>query len=171
LQWLFIRTRGLSYLKFKEQNIEFSIKKYDEKYKEDILQLFKLVDKEFIPTISDRGFDNCIKEIFAKNVFVQLAVYQEKVVGVISYIKNNNFVYVDWLMDHPSFRHHRVASILLEECIIKAKKEKFKYVKIKTWSTNEKALCLYQELGFNIIDSVSNDRGNGVDTVELKLVF
>lgn len=151
--------------------MNFLIKNYNQKYKSDVLCLFKLVDHEFVPTIKDRGFDNCTKEIFAKNVSVKLAIYQEKVVGLISYIKKDNFVYVDWLMDHPNFRHHRVASILLEECMIKAKKEESKYVEIKTWSTNERALCLYQELGFKIVCSIANDRGNNIDTVELRLVF
>lgn len=151
--------------------MEFIIKKFNKKYLDSLISLFKLIDKEFVPSVSERDFDRCVDEVLSSSANLFIALYNEKVVGFISFFDKPNNFYIDWLADHPNFRHHRVASILLEECIIKAKNLGKKGVEIGTWSTNNKALNLYKELGFKIIKTIKDDRGKGIDTVKLNLVI
>jgi ribosomal protein S18 acetylase RimI-like enzyme len=149
--------------------MNFIIRKYTAKYKNGVIDLLKAVDKEFVPSITDRGFDSCLKEILDKNATLLLAFSGKEIVGALSFFVGTDYIHIDWLADHPNFRHHRIASILMEESIIKAKELKKIKVEIRTWSTNVKALHLYNELGFKVLNIKKNDRGKGIDTVELML--
>ena len=77
---------------------------------------------------------------------------EEKIVGFISYkIKQKNkkkLLYVKELVIKESYRNKGLASKLMNEMNLIAKKEKCSRIELNCWSFNKNALEMYEHLGY-----------------------
>ena len=74
--------------------------------------------------------------------------------------------YLSTIAVNPKFRGEKVATKLYDFMINEVpKKYPSKYLVTRTWSTNEIHIKLLKNLNFNLVKTVDNQRGGGIDTV------
>ena len=107
-----------------------------------------------------------------KNQQIMVAVEDEKVTAFISYRKNYSCreipenlipnIYISTLVVNPDFRGRNLTRIMYGHLF-----EEYKdcFVATRTWSTNYAHIKILTGFGFRVLETLKNDRGEGIDTV------
>lgn len=152
-------------------------------YKEQIAELVRISDKDFVPPLSCRGgtchvdftpaesneanLDKYLEDLYKQRI--HLHIVDDKVIGLLSYIpsksfkigEGNNVVvdYISTVIVHPDYRGKGVARNLYENL------EKNRTYGVRTWSTNYPQIALLEKMGFKEKYRIKNDRAEGIDTI------
>ena len=171
------RDRVMGTRVFKIENLSYVIGN-------DIWKILRETDKEFIPPLSarhdtlQRSFAGLRKMPSPRNYFASI-LKQEfigvrvhgRVVGILSYIPEYNVtingnehkcVYVSTVAVKQRYRGKGLTYKLYENLL---KRCRGKEVLTRTWSTNYAHLHVLEKLGFECVDRIKDDRGEGLDTV------
>ncbi len=149
------------------KDIRFAEKKDIKK----IVEFLKIVDKEFVPPLSERGdINDRVRKEFSEGHYL---IYEENngVVGILCLFdkwKKERYGYISILAVHPKMRRRGIGSKLIEYAICRLKEKGIKDVYTRTWSTNKVGLRFYKRLGFMSDRIIINDRSKGIHTVYLK---
>lgn len=161
-------------------NTELSIIQDKEKtYMDEISDLVKRSDNEFVPPLSsrdsksDNDLEICmnsnildyIDSIANQNFIVVVDNASNKLVGFLSYVSKVlygiNCNYVSTIIIEKDYRNKGIAGLLYQELSSISDKP----ITVRTWSTNEGQIHLLQKLGYSYLKVLKNDRGNGIDTI------
>ena len=157
-----------------------------QEYKNDILSLMQLCDKDFIPPLSARAstvqkdlssatangdvsayFNEMIKQniivIIEDGAFLGFVSFKENYYNDIINNKPLKNIYVSTLMLAPAARGKH----LTERCYEHLFNELYptRNVYTRTWSTNAAHIRILGKFGFNELHRIKNDRGENIDTV------
>lgn len=156
-------------------------------YENQVWELLKLADHEFIPPLSvrhsttqgnlltdretaNRGpveyFDSLKEQQFC------LYIADKFVVGFMSYITDHMLEiptvrdallvnYISTVIVHPSYRGRRITEKLYREMLRETKLP----LATRTWSTNYAHIHILDKLQFKTMAVLKNDRGRNIDTV------
>jgi len=156
----------MSLIKYREYNtLDF----------EKLLFFMSVIDQDFYPPLSKRKAlaDYLKADLKNPNVTI-LAECGREIVGFINLQLNDpkpTECYINTIAVAPNFRKLGIGSELIEIIFSKAKKQKYKNLKTRTWSINDSGLGLYEKFGFKTDYVVKNDRINNVDTIYLLKVL
>lgn len=174
-----------------ELKIELFSNLKDKNLKEEILKILTKCDKEFIPALSSResttqtdlsgGKNNketdetVVPYQYFKNLLSQqilIATIKEKVVGFMSFRQNFSCEYIS-----KEYLPNLYVSTVIVDPVCRGKGiTKYFYKKLneiffnhyiftRTWGTNAGHLKILNSLGFELIKTIKDDRGKGIDTV------
>lgn len=158
-----------------------------EQYENQVWELLKRSDHEFVPPLSARcsttqgnllqgseGESEGPAEYFESLKKQQFFLYVADgvVAGFISYIANhalkipsmNESVsadYVSTVIVHPSYRGEGITEKLYRELLNERKLP----LATRTWSTNYAHIHILDKLQFDVVAILKNDRGKNIDTV------
>ena len=161
------------------------LKKLSEKYKDQVWEILRSADEEFIPPLSSRNdttqkslagggadaggpvayFEQMIRQAFI------LTVEEETVVGFLTYIPDHSLElgqekiicdYISTIVVAPAFRNQGITREMYQTLL---QKRSGKAIATRTWSTNYAHMHLLETLGFALVRTLKNDRGKGIDTV------
>ena len=159
--------------------------KLTDEYKNQVWELLKRLDKEFIPPLSARKSTHQ-KELNTpdtegeepveyfnqmKEQKIIIALEQDTVRGFLTYIsdyeleignKKTISEYVSTIGVDPAFRKQGIAQSMYKELI---ENSPGKRITTRTWSLNKSHLHILENMGFELLDTIKNDRGSGIDTV------
>ena len=159
-----------------------------ESYGDEIRRLLAAADDEFVPPLSaregttqteglseqrndvlDEYYEQCIDQSFI------LAYEADTVYGFLSFKRGYDIeefgqytpsTYVSTVIVDPDTRREGYARAMYEELLTNTPEEiRDPYVTTRTWSTNDRHLNLLDDLGFELLERVEDDRGDGIDTV------
>jgi len=153
-----------------------------------IKYLLELVDEEFIPPLSSRegttqtklsSYNKKIElDSYFKSMMNQVNIVMtldDNLLGFVSFRDNHTVDllekyspcnYLSTIAVNREFRGEKIASNLYDFMIHEVtKKYPSKYLLTRTWSTNYKHINLLNKLGFELVKSIKNQRGDGIDTV------
>ncbi len=162
--------------------------------RQKVYKFLKRIDHEFIPPLSGRGsssatnlaasFDAAAHRLgeYVDEVMEQVIVFAkagEKVVGIFTF-KAAYFLtaldhyspcnYITTVGTHPDFRNRGVSRTMYHFALNQlSNKYPSSYWITRTWSTNEYHLKLLDQLGFDVVKVLKNDRGVAIDTLYLAL--
>lgn len=161
------------------------LKRLTKKYQDDVWKLLSDADGEFIPPLSSREkttqaallpgkgdargpvsyFEQMIRQAFI------LAVKDGRVNGFLTYIPDHVLLidgrevtcnYISTIVVEPESRKQGLTRRMYDELFRISKGRK---VATRTWSTNDAHLSLLKKMGFQLINTIPDDRGPGIDTV------
>lgn len=164
-----------------------------------LLQVLKEVDQEFLPPLSHRKPLEFWMTLFEKGTILY-ALEREKVAGFLAYYPsltgeilkelkacvnlgpvishpqtNSDYqgAYLHFIATSPPFRGNKISSLLMTTLLEDVQQKNVTRMRVVTWSTNNESLHLYTKHGFRIFHRAPNDRGEGVASVylEVKLPF
>ena len=150
----------------------------------ELKEMLRKHDKEFVPPLSSRdsavhtNFDelsySCnigmyCNEMIKHNVYV--VVDEDKIVALIAfrynytnkYIRKTPNIYVSTVIVDNRYRGKGIADKLYEELMTKGLP-----IYVRTWSTNKSHIRVLDKLQFDLIKTIENDRGEGIDTLYYK---
>lgn len=155
---------------------------------DQIKELVRLCDNEFLPPLSYRdssiqqnfnietvsgantSIDSYFKAISTQSFI--LAVKENKVVGFMTFKHNyqNSIIgeeyqpniYITTIITHPDFRNSGIATQFYNRLI---KKYKSRLIFTRTWSTNRNHIAVLNGKGFHEFARIDDDRGENIDTV------
>lgn len=159
-----------------------------ERYGDEIRRLLYTADEEFVPPLSNREgttqtdgleeqrndaldeyYEQCIDQSFV------LVHETDDVHGFLSFRQGYDIealgsytpsTYVSTIVVDPSQRRKGYARSMYQELLTNVPPEVLDpYVTTRTWHTNDHHLDLLDELGFELLERIENDRGDGIDTV------
>ena len=158
---------------------------------DDAYQMLEAADNEFVPPLSFRS--SSTQRNFSKNLksrdgirqyFEQLknqrfaVAYEDgALIAFVSYKENYSCVeippkelpniYISTLIVSPSARGKGVTKALYGRLF-----SEYENVNIftRTWSTNIAHIKILEKYGFEVIQVIKDDRGNGIDTIYFKKV-
>ena len=158
---------------------------------DDAYQMLEAADNEFVPPLSFRS--SSTQRNFSKNLksrdgirqyFEQLknqrfaVAYEDgALIAFVSYKENYSCVeippkelpniYISTLIVSPSARGKGVTKALYGRLF-----SEYENVNIftRTWSTNIAHIKILEKYGFEVIQVIKDDRGNGIDTIHFKKV-
>ncbi len=159
-----------------------------EQFGNEIQRLLYVADEEFVPPLSNREgttqidglqeqrndaldeyYEQCIDQSF-------IIVHKEDDVhGFLSFRQGYDIkalgsfspsTYVSTIIVDPSQRRNGYARSMYQELLTNVPTEVLDpYVTTRTWHTNDHHLNLLDDLGFELLECIDNDRGKGIDTV------
>lgn len=162
--------------------------------KNQVKSILYSCDKEFLPALSLRENSTQTKlkypskyvsshkpisyyKTMIKQSFI-LAMDGRSVVGFMSFIydyKNDVYdkaidtdinLYITTLCVKKIYRGNRISYKLYEKIeSLKVQDKRIGYISTRTWSENHTHLKTLYNLGYHLIKTISNDRGEGIDTV------
>ncbi len=158
-----------------------------EEYENQVWELLKLADHEFIPPLSarhsttqgnllpgredaNRGPVEYFDSLKAQRICLYIA--DGTVAGFISYIADHLLKistvsdallvnYVSTVIVHPSYRGRGITEKLYREMLRETKLP----LATRTWSTNYAHIHILDKLQFKLMMVLKNDRGENIDTV------
>ncbi len=135
-----------------------------------LAELFTLVDRDFIPPLSQRGSikGEARKALGQKNHCCLIVEDGGKVTAAASFIENyrkKNSAYIKYLIVHPGFRGKGIGISLRKKVLSVLKKDGMKEVHSRTWSTNRAMLEINKKMGFEVEKIIKNERAPGIDGV------
>ena len=140
-----------------------------------ILEFFELVEKEFVPPLSERGsLEERIKKIlFSKDgSYVIMEDERGEIIALSGFIKNyqgnKNHAYLTFFSVKPVYRKKGLGISFRKKIMKILKKDGIREVHTRTWSTNKAMLKINKEMGFKVEKIVKNERGNNIDSIYLK---
>lgn len=160
----------------------------EEWQKKDIYSILKAVDKEFVPPLSVRNSTRqnsftsnenqkndepwVYYEAMIEQKFI-LALEGKKVIGFLSYIPNYSVSYpvkkeeidADYISTIAVASEYRNKGITREMYKTFLSTSKAKIVATRTWSLNHAHIHILESIGFELAETIPNDRGEGIDTV------
>ena len=160
-----------------------------EKYREDILTMMELSDKDFIPPLSQRssttqtdlrGSNPAVQENGVLSYFNEMikqpilgVIEDDQLIGFMAYKENmphkllneDDFpnIYLSTMVLHPNARGKGVATGIYQHLVAEHGTKGCIYT--RTWSTNVPHLKILFKMGFTEWDRIPNDRGEEIDTV------
>ena len=168
--------------------MEFRVLNQSEKckYREELLEILSINDKNFIPPLSQRSSTTqanllssaekadilpYFHKMMEQNILAMFL--EDKLVGFVSYIDNYTSevispethpnIYLSTLALRPETRGmgatKKAYTYLFFECYPQCN------VYTRTWSTNGPHIHILAGFGFEELKRIPNDRGEGVDTV------
>ena len=174
--------------------LEFFPEVKDEKYREQIWDILCECDKEFVPPLSSRN-DTKQKNFLGTQKEGNITIEDNKPVEYFNNLIQQHFIialdingdvagFLSFKIDHDALDRIRKNIYMSTACIRKIDRGKklsgklYKFVEselleeykrelilTRTWSTNEKQMHIFKKLGYEIIETLPNDRGDGIDTV------
>jgi len=137
-----------------------------------VVDFLKLVDNDFVPPLSKR-FDirKEVKSLFEHGEKFLLLEKKGKFIGLLSFSEKwakTPDAWITFLVVHPAFREKFFGRNLIAQCFNILIGDKSPKVVVRTWSTNQKALELYDKQGFKITKGLKDDRGKDLDTILLE---
>lgn len=160
-----------------------------------VADLVAQADREFIPPLSSRSsttqqrLDLAIDssqtastDAYCRELETQSFVFavvsgdaataQKSIIAFLSYRphtllfdqKQPQSHYVSTIIVDPKFRGQGLAQRLYDALFVRAD-EHGETVSTRTWSTNRAHIALLEKNNFNLIKTIPNDRGEGLDTV------
>lgn len=175
--------------------MEFTIlnKKQKSLYSSDILNMMEFCDNDFVPPLSKRksttqsnltpGAEDCYnsgityyhEEMMKQEILA--AVLDEKLLGFVSFKENMSFkniktkdipnIYISTLILHPNARGKGITAKMYDYLFNVLFLDRNIYT--RTWSTNTAHIKILNKFGFKEIDRITDDRGEGIDTVYFAL--
>lgn len=168
--------------------MEFRVLNVSEKeqYREELLEILSVNDKNFIPPLSQRssttqanllGDENkadilpYFNKMLEQNILAMFL--EEKLIGFVSYIEN----YVSDVIGEETHPNIYLSTLAMrpESRGMGATKKAYTYlffdryphcnVYTRTWSTNGPHIHILGGFGFEELKRIPNDRGEGIDTV------
>jgi ribosomal protein S18 acetylase RimI-like enzyme len=162
--------------------------------RQKVYRFLERIDHEFVPPLSGRGssaatnlaasFDAAAHRLgeYVDEVMEQVVVFAktgEKVVGIFTF-KPAYFLaaldhyspcnYITTVATHPDFRNRGVSRTMYHFALNQlSNKYCSPYWVTRTWSANEYHLKLLDQLGFDVVKVLKNDRGFAIDTLYLAL--
>ena len=135
---------------------------FDDKTIGDIKSLLEDVDMDFVPRLSKKiEFDNYISKI--SKYAETLAFYDKNQLVCILVMYANRpkekKSYITLVAVKKEFRRGGLGKEIVKNALVLAKNKKFKAVDIETWSSNDAALKLYNDLGFEFVSKSLNKYG------------
>ena len=155
-----------------------------EAYKEAILEMMKIADKDFVPPLSSRtsttqtsfGGEGGIELYFGEMMKQRLlgAFEGENLFGLVSFrenfesdvVKESPNLYISTLFLHPDSRGRGLTKELYSYLFFELYPNRRVFT--RTWSTNTAHIKILEFFGFELICRIKNDRGEGIDTVYYK---
>lgn len=157
-------------------------------YGSEIYRILSLTEDEFVPPLSsqegttqtdgldeerndalDEYYEQCIDQSFV------LAHDGADVFGFLSFRTGYDLdelgaytpsAYVSTIIVDPDHRRAGYAREMYHELLTDLPADvREPYVTTRTWSTNDSHLRLLNELGFELLKRIEDDRGDGIDTV------
>lgn len=157
-------------------------------YGAEIYRLLDETEDEFVPPLSSRDgttqtdgldeerndaldeyYEQCLEQSFI------LAHDGDEVYGFLSFRTGYDIdaldtytpsAYVSTIIVDPDARREGHARAMYHELLTNVPAEvREPYVTTRTWSSNESHLALLDELGFELLTRLEDDRGDGIDTV------
>jgi len=160
---------------------------FAKEYEGQIWELVKLADGEFVPPLSSRNSTtqgNLLQggtvtgagpvSYFEGLKKQEMIIYLEegRVVGFMSYIPHHileiqgieekkEVNYVSTVIVHPKCRGKRITEKMYQELI------KISDVPVATitWNSNRAHIHILEKMGFELVATLKDDRGEGIDTV------
>lgn len=160
----------------------------EERQKADIWSLLKAVDREFIPPLSSRNSTSqsqlnpgesegeeepwAYYEMMVEQEFV-LTIEEDKVVGFLTYIpdrevcypiKNKTVIadYISTIAVSPDYRNRGITRQMYRTFL---ENSHAKVIATRTWSLNHAHIHILESMGFELAETIIDDRGEGIDTV------
>ena len=156
----------------------------NENERQDVWNILVETDKEFVPPLSARngttqanlinvestGIPKEYFDVLMEQYFIYI-VEDNHVVAFLSYRRDHHVTYdgLDITGDYVSTvattrlsRNKGYLQLLYKTLFSSRKGHKFI---TRTWSTNDSHIHILKKLGFKLIDSIKNDRGENIDTV------
>ena len=156
------------------------------RYRDDIFSMMVVGDEDFVPPLSARfspfqtAFDGTAQE---KGIATYLdgmlgeqmlgAFEGEELLGFVTFVENlenPHFgadplpnIYLCTLLVKPEARGKHLTRSMYEHLFFERFAERSIFT--RTWSTNAAHIAILGKFGFNEIDRIKNDRGEGIDTV------
>ena len=165
----------------------------DEMLSEQILKILTNCNSEFVPPLTLRSSttqgefsdisegSNDIPYAYFEGIKEQKMLVAEacgKVAGFMSFKTDFNSdvitgeflpnIYISTVITDKAMRHKGVTKSLYGALLEKYEKRN---IFTRTWSTNTAHTSLLTSLGFREFKRISNDRGNGIDTVYYKRTY
>lgn len=156
-----------------------------EQYADEILDMIRVADKDFVPPLSARssttqsdlkgvssgGVENYFSEMMKQEI---LGAFEEnKLLGIVSFRDNYESdvvkilpnIYISTLFVHSDARGRGLTKILYSYLFdLYSDRSVF----TRTWSTNIAHIKILEYFGFTLFLRLENDRGEGIDTVYFK---
>ena len=104
--------------------------------------------------------EEALKEEIEKGTVIKLMFLYNKPIGFTEYIIDNDRIFLSKLYLDKENRHKGYGKIMLQDCIEYAKRNNKNAIYL-TVNKHNKTKDIYLHLGFEIIDSVVTDIGNG----------
>ena len=163
-----------------------------EAYREDIFQLLKRSDREFVPPFSQRQSttqgnlkelaenpaDGSVRQYHEQLMRQEIlaAVEEDRLLGLVSFLVNtetdrireNPNLYISTLVLHPEARGKNLTCQMYEDLFFRRYKDHSIFT--RTWSTNMAHIKILSKFHFAEMDRIPNDRGEGIDTVYFSLL-
>ena len=156
------------------------------KYSEDILEMMRISDKDFVPPLSSRtsttqsdlsGSGNGGIELYFQEMIKQkvLGAFEgERLFGIVSFredyesdvVKDLPNIYISTLFLHPDSGGKGVRKELYSYLFYDLYPERSVFT--RTWSTNAAHIKILDFFKFDLFCRIENDRGEGIDTVYFK---
>ena len=140
----------------------YSIKKYEKKYENDIINLvFNIITQEYQMSWNKEAFINDLKSDLSKldgkgSVFLIAVDKNDKLIGVASLIENEEEnanlkrMYVE-----KEYRRQGIAQEFLNKIIDIAHKNKYEKIYLGTYRQLESAIKFYSKNGFKIYKEIN----------------
>ncbi|WP_322971401.1 GNAT family N-acetyltransferase [Faecalibacter sp. LW9] len=143
-----------------------TINKANLTHKDQIYEYLKSVENDFTPPlfnrISNRSTVSSVEEYIEKvinNGTLLYTVHQDQISGLVV-IYHNDYstynAYIPLLSVKQEFSGNGIAKLLVNEAIKLATESDMHEIKVKTWKENLAAQKVYQNLGFEIIETIND---------------
>ncbi len=180
----------------KQNSIEIHEYHENNHIRQQLLEVLKAVDQDFLPPLSQRRDLEFWLELFEKGIIIYAQV-EDRVAGFIVYypalknqilqdlqscvnvdpvLKNPNSdevfqgAYMHFIAISPEFRGKNIASALMNELNESMMRNGISSLRVITWSSNIKSLNLYKKHGYYIYKrNLDPNRGEGVESVYLEV--
>ena len=129
-------------------------------YREDtstievIISHFENCDEDFIAGLVKKiDINEYSKKIF-DNAKRFEAWYGDSLAGLAAlYINENDFLYLTNISVNKDFTGRKIASTLLEQCIVFARKQKAELIRLEVEKQNIPAIRLYEKFNFRVVET------------------
>ena len=142
-------------------------KRYD---KQDVLKLVKALDSYFKPTLSQRvNLQEYVNKLDKYSTMGLAYNDSDTLIGLIAFYDNDQDskkAFISILGVLPNYQEQGIASMLMNECIVKSKLSGMKELLVKTEVVNSKAIKFYNRIGFQEVEKLKEF---GVEKIKLGL--
>lgn len=136
-----------------------------------LLEFMKLVDRDFVPPLSERGSieDEVRNALASEDEHYLIAEKKGGITAVAKYIENysgkKDSAYIKYLAVHPARRGRGIGISVRKKVLELLKKKGVREVHSRTWSANKAMLGINKKMGFEIEKVVKNERAPGIDGI------
>lgn len=123
---------------------------YDDRYIEDLAEISYqwLKGHKLIEPIDERMLNHPREEVVDKGGFIFFIKYDDKTVGTVSLLKEEDYFIVAKLGVLEGYKGLKLGRMLMEKCIVFAREKGAKKLVLDTNHQLTAAIALYKKLGF-----------------------